>query len=97
VYASPNTSVVARRSEICGNSPDDFGGSGDLVADGYASICSENVCPGDITGDCIVNGADLGLLISGWGPCAPNCPGDLNLDGFVTGADLGIMISFWTF
>ena len=97
VYASPNTSVVARRSEICGNSPDDFGGSGDLVADGYTTVCSEDICPGDITGDCVVNGADLGLLISGWGVCAPICPGDLNLDGVVSGADLGIMISFWTF
>ncbi|HAC09350.1 MAG TPA: hypothetical protein DCG14_06820 [Phycisphaerales bacterium] len=82
---------------ICDNTPDDVDAMLPVTYDGYASICSENVCPGDITGDCIVNGADLGLLISGWGVCTPNCPGDLNLDGFVTGADLGIMISFWTF
>jgi len=82
---------------ICENTPGDVDAMLPITYDGYATICSENVCPGDITGDCIVNGADLGLLISGWGPCAPNCPGDLNLDGFVTGADLGIMISFWTF
>lgn len=82
---------------ICENTPQDVDSMTSVAYDGYASICSENVCPGDITGDCIINGADLGLLISGWGPCAPNCPGDLNLDGFVTGADLGIMISFWTF
>ena len=82
---------------ICENTPDDVDAMLPVTYDGYASICSENVCPGDITGDCIIDGADLGLLISGWGACAPNCPGDLNLDGFVTGADLGIMISFWTF
>jgi hypothetical protein len=96
VFATP-VEMVIYGGVICGNTPEDVDAMLPVTYDGYASICSENVCPGDITGDCIVNGADLGLLISGWGVCAPDCPGDLNLDGFVSGADLGIMISFWNF
>ncbi len=96
VFDTP-VEMVIYGGVICDNTPEDVDAMLPVTYDGYASICSENVCPGDITGDCIVNGADLGLLISGWGVCAPDCPGDLNLDGFVTGADLGIMISFWNF
>ena len=48
---------------------------------------------GDLNGDGVVNGADLGLLLSGWGQ-----PGiaDLNGDGTVNGADLGLLLSNWT-
>jgi len=53
---------------------------------------------GDLNGDDIVDGADLGILLSAWGPCAdPNdCPADLNGDGTVDGADLGILLSAWS-
>ena len=55
-------------------------------------------CIGDLNGDCSVDGADLGLLISAWGSCGkkgPGCLGDLNDDGLVNGADLGLMVSDW--
>jgi hypothetical protein len=44
--------------------------------------------------DCngIVNGADLGVLLSAWG--TPGT-GDLNDNGIVEGADLGILLSRW--
>lgn len=50
---------------------------------------------GDLNGDGIVNGADLGLLLGSWGVCA-GCPADLNGDGIVNGADLGLMLGAWT-
>ena len=48
---------------------------------------------GDIDGSGAVNGADLGLLLGGWG--VPG-PGDLNNDGNVNGADLGLLLGSWT-
>jgi len=50
---------------------------------------------GDLNGDCVVNGADLGELLSSWGEC-PGCAADLNGDGVVDGADLGILLSEWS-
>lgn len=53
--------------------------------------------PGDLNGDGVVNGADLLVLLSGWGKCQDpdDCPGDLNNDGTVDGADLLILLSNW--
>ncbi|HMN95860.1 MAG TPA: dockerin type I repeat-containing protein [Phycisphaerales bacterium] len=48
-------------------------------------------CPGDLNGDGVVDGADLGALLGGWGTAI----GDLNGDGVVTGADLGILLGGW--
>ena len=96
-YTRPNTSLTLQRSEICGNSPDDFWGAGELISDPLSSVCSEGIIAGDITGDGLVDAADLGLLIAGWGPCAPVCPGDLTGDGLVDAADLGLLISLWSF
>ncbi|MFG0274105.1 MAG: choice-of-anchor tandem repeat NxxGxxAF-containing protein [Phycisphaerales bacterium] len=50
--------------------------------------------PFDLTGDGVVDGADLGLLLGAWGPCA-GCPADLNGDGVVDGADLGLLLGAW--
>ena len=54
----------------------------------------EVLCPitGDLNGDGKVDGADLGLVIAGWG--TPS--GDLNCDRTTDGADLGILIANWT-
>jgi hypothetical protein len=43
-----------------------------------------------------VNGADLGLMLAGWGTCGTPCPGDLNGDNVINGADLGTLLSNWT-
>jgi len=57
-------------------------------------------CPGptaDINGDGSVSGADLGLLLAGWGDCAGSCcAADLSGDGVVNGADLGLLLAAWT-
>src|SRR5262245_47318559 len=51
-------------------------------------------CPADLSGDGMVDGADLGLLLSAWGPCA-GCSADLNGDRVVDGADLGAELASW--
>ncbi len=50
------------------------------------------VCVADLTGDHVVDGADLGVLLGQW-----NGPGsaDLDHDGVVTGADLGQLLGAW--
>lgn len=54
-------------------------------------------CSADLDLNGLVDGADLGALLAGWGPCAgpAYCPGDLNHDGEVEGADLGLMLAAW--
>ncbi|MFO0962503.1 MAG: hypothetical protein U0625_06300 [Phycisphaerales bacterium] len=50
----------------------------------------------DLNHDGVVDGADLGLLLGAWGPCAGSpCAGDLDGDGAVGGADLGLMLGSW--
>ncbi|MFO0963771.1 MAG: PQQ-dependent sugar dehydrogenase [Phycisphaerales bacterium] len=52
-------------------------------------------CPilGDINGDNLVDGADLGILLGNWGAAGAS---DLNGDGRVDGADLGILLGNWS-
>jgi len=54
--------------------------------------------PGDLNGDGVVDGADLGILLNSWGPCRDGnpCLGDLNGDGAIDGADLGILLNNWS-
>jgi endonuclease I len=51
------------------------------------------LCPGDLNGDTVVDGADLGQLLGAWGG-GPG-PADLNGDGTVDGADLGLLLGAW--
>lgn len=46
----------------------------------------------DLNGDCLVDGADLGVVLGGWGGSGA---GDLNADGVVDGSDLGILLGSW--
>lgn len=50
---------------------------------------------GDLNGDGIVNGADLALLLAGWGSC-DGCAADLDANGSVDAADLAVLLSLWT-
>ena len=52
-------------------------------------------CVGDLDGDGMVGGSDLGLLFVAWGTCDSNCPGDLDGDGLVGGSDLGLLFVAW--
>lgn len=49
-------------------------------------------CPGDLSGDGIVNGADLASLLASWGAAGP---ADLNGDGVVNGVDLAALLAGW--
>jgi len=53
---------------------------------------------GDLNGDGVVDGADLGLLLTAWGACPSigGCLADLNGDCIVDGADLGLLLGAWT-
>ncbi len=68
---------------------------GDLVID-VTVECPPETDPADLNGDGEVNGADLGLLLGAWGPCADDpCTGDINGDGRVDGGDLGLLLGSW--
>lgn len=50
------------------------------------------VCPADLTGDGLVNGADLAIVLGNWGGAGL---GDLNGDGEVNAADLAVLLGAW--
>lgn len=52
-------------------------------------------CPADLNNDRAVDGADIGLLLSGWGVCGATCPWDLDGNGTVGGSDLGLLLGAW--
>ena len=56
--------------------------------------CSTPPLPGDLNGDGLVDGADLGILLGAWGQSGGAA--DLNDDGTVDGADLGLLLSNWS-
>jgi hypothetical protein len=75
------------------------GSSPDANEDGLPDECQGGTWhPADLNFDGSVDGADLGMLLSAWGPCAstgPRCNADINLDGMVDGADLGALLGAW--
>jgi hypothetical protein len=53
-------------------------------------------CTGDFTGDTVVDGADLAVLLGVWGTTGtPGFTGDLTADGLVDGADLAALLGGW--
>lgn len=78
-------SVVVRVEDRAGNEA-----TSESVVIETAGDCGPS---GDLDGDGLVNGSDLGLLVSQWGG-----PGtaDLDGDGEVTGSDLGLLMVQWT-
>ncbi|HMN95323.1 MAG TPA: hypothetical protein PKC43_03825 [Phycisphaerales bacterium] len=47
---------------------------------------------GDLNGDGVVDGADLGIMLAAWGT---EGPGDIDGNGIVDGADLGLLLGQW--
>ena len=63
-----------------------------------ASAPASAQCTGDLTGNGIVDGADLGTILSYWGPRTQDptsIASDLNGDGLINGADLGVLLASW--
>jgi len=52
-------------------------------------------CPADLFPNGIVDAADLGILLSTWGPCRGACIADLDGDGQVGASDLATMLAAW--
>jgi hypothetical protein len=50
-------------------------------------------CPYDLNGDRVVNGSDLGTVLSGWS--TSNALADVNHDGLVDGQDLALVLGGW--
>ena len=74
----------------------------DIDYDGVPDLCNcatnpslPVCCPGDLDHDRTVGGADIGLLLSNWGPCGSACLYDINNDSKVNGGDLGLLLSGW--
>ncbi|MCA9286109.1 MAG: hypothetical protein KDA22_12870 [Phycisphaerales bacterium] len=64
------------------------------MAIGFVPIVIASPIPilGDLDGNGVVDGADLGLLLSNWNESGI---GDLNADGIVDGSDLGLLLANW--
>ena len=82
-------------SSFCGNGVNVHGSWTDSGGNSLTDDCGPQ-CPGDATGDGLVNAEDLAELFGSWGPCAgAPCVADFNGDGMVAGADLAITLSGW--
>jgi hypothetical protein len=62
--------------------------------DAVADVAPDSIF-GDLTGDGLVDGADLGMLLASWGACE-SCSADLDGNGEVDGADLGALLAAWS-
>jgi hypothetical protein len=68
----------------------------DANTNGIPDICEGPTCrDADLFRNGVINGADLGILLSEWGPANPSTVSDITRDGVVDGADLGLLLSFW--
>jgi len=68
-----------------------------MVVDGgfrAVLLTAPSAIVGDIDGNGIVDGADLGALLGAWGTSDPAA--DLDGDGTVGGGDLGLLLGNWT-
>jgi hypothetical protein len=71
----------------------------DLYADGMArfnfndALFGEAQCPSDLSVDGLVDGADLGLLLSAFG--TDSFAADFDNSGLVDGGDLGVLLAAW--
>jgi hypothetical protein len=104
---SPKSSVIEWSADCNNDGIVDYGQIltgqlSDTNTDGIPDVCQCTTypslpacCPGDFDHDATVGGADIGLLLSNWGPCGSACPYDLNEDNKVNGGDLGLMLAFW--
>ena len=74
--------------------------SGQLIdanSNGIPDICEVDQCPGDISGNGVVDGVDLTLLLGVWGTdgIGGEFDADITNDGIVGGADLTVLFSGW--
>jgi hypothetical protein len=86
----------------------DTGNGSPPIVDMGAYEFTGTVNPLDLTGDGVVDSADLAQLLAQWGPCAPSppaplppgssgegCLADYTADGVVNAEDLALMLANW--
>jgi hypothetical protein len=68
----------------------------DANSDGVPDVCQQFTChDADLFVNGVINGADLGILLSQWGPAPIGTVSDINRDGQVDGVDLGFLLNAW--
>jgi Lectin C-type domain len=68
----------------------------DSNGNGIPDICEGPTChDADLYPNGRIDGADLGILLSEWGPVNSTTHSDFNRDGRVDGADLGFLLANW--
>ena len=87
--AAPSISI--EETTVCRNFPAP-NIAGEWLDNGNNSVC---LCDCDITGSGNVDGADLGILLTQWGPRNQGTLADFNGDGAVNGVDLAALLSMW--
>lgn len=64
------------------------------AAEYLRGLLAPDDCAGDVNDDGFVNGADLSVLLGGFGTCVMNgTSADFNADGTINGADLSVLLS----
>lgn len=93
-YVEPTSTVRVRfqTSDIGNNSITEAGIDNFQIE----TILCPSLCPTDLSGDGVTDGADLATLLGVWGTTgAPGFAGDLTNDGVVDGADLAALLGGW--
>lgn len=90
VTGTMQSCIIDAGTTICDNLPREV--QGPYLISGAPTICD---CMADLSGDGVVNGGDLGLLLSAWGATLPTGVGDVDHDGVVNGADMALLLGSW--
>ena len=91
---SPGCARLHRRVSVPLNADQNYTvvlGSGEAFQDAGTGTLTADLL-GDLDGDGLVNGADLGFLLGAWGTDAA----DLDGDGTTDGSDFGLLLSLFT-
>ena len=92
LWIASSVAVSVKDSLFDENAPDDVDGAfEDLGGNDFGE--EPTPCPGDLDGDGVVGGSDLGLFLVVFGTDDPT--GDLDGDGVVGGGDLGFLLVGW--
>ena len=88
----PNLTSTMRFRFSITDSPDNSTTEVGIDDFSISAVVCVNPCLGDLDGNGVVNGADLGTLLAGWGNSGNS---DLDGNGDTNGADLGTLLAAW--
>jgi hypothetical protein len=88
----PNLTSTMRFRFSITDSPDNSTTEVGIDDFSISAVTCVNPCLGDLDGNGVVNGADLGTLLAGWGTGGNS---DLDGNGDTNGADLGTLLAAW--